>query len=307
MEAAGEVEMFFRGHSSTTYEMEAGIFRKRGHKINETEMLYSIEAEAPSEFTSDRLTFDKLVRAQHYGLRTRLLDITTNPLIALYFASAPEPDNSPNSKDGHIHILKLRRPEIKYFASDTVSCIANLAYLSHGEKQDLISNFEYLIKDLFSKLYENNNVDLDNSQHAPINIIRAARNDKRLYNTLIQRFNDHSATQRLVQCIRVEKPHFTNQIDPADIITPTITLPRKSNARIAAQAGAFITYGLRSFFDTSKISSMPEGHVKLVVSKDYKEKIRRELATLGIDAGTVYPELSFTAEKINQRFEYVPP
>ena len=47
--------------------------------------------------------WDALVVAQHYGMATRLLDWTTNPLIALWFAVA---DEDPE-QDGYIYLLPV--------------------------------------------------------------------------------------------------------------------------------------------------------------------------------------------------------
>ena len=45
--------------------------------------------------------FKILARLQHYGLKTNLIDFTTNPLVALFFAC-----NSPFDEDGRIIVLK---------------------------------------------------------------------------------------------------------------------------------------------------------------------------------------------------------
>lgn len=36
---------------------------------------------------------DILIKMQHYGMPTRLLDLTKNPLVALYFACVSKPNN----------------------------------------------------------------------------------------------------------------------------------------------------------------------------------------------------------------------
>jgi uncharacterized protein YkuJ len=69
---------------------------------------------------------------QHYSLPTRLLDITSNPLIALYFACKSSPED-----DGEVIIFSMEQEKVKYFDSDVASCIANLARLPQSEKNEI--------------------------------------------------------------------------------------------------------------------------------------------------------------------------
>ena len=98
---------FFRGHADKDWEIVPGIYRKdRPYLIeNEYRMIKDVIINCPNDFPPNSTLFERLVRLQHYKYRTRLIDITTNALVALYFATLPY--INPNNRK-HPCCLKMR-------------------------------------------------------------------------------------------------------------------------------------------------------------------------------------------------------
>jgi len=126
----------YRGHAKTSYLLKPSLYRNKGNSKEEKNILRELVGLHPSEFEQDRSAFDQLVRMQHFSLETRLFDVSMNPLVALYFAS-----RSNQSEDGHVIMFDVGKRQVKYFDSDTVSCIANLSSLSSSERNQ-IRHFE---------------------------------------------------------------------------------------------------------------------------------------------------------------------
>ena len=101
----------------------------------ESEMLTDLITRRPEEFRDRDTAISQFVLAQHHGLNTRFLDITTNPLVALFHACEKDFDSN-----GRVHIFAMRRDLVKTFNSDTVSIIANFARLPPSEQNALLTS-----------------------------------------------------------------------------------------------------------------------------------------------------------------------
>jgi hypothetical protein len=263
----------YRGQRDSSWQNVAGIFRPEldGLLKDEKRAVRKMISVQPHEFASDETMFDKLVRMQHFGLPTRLLDVSRNAMVALYFASDPGPRGG-KSSHGMVTAFAIPPELEKYYDSDSVSCISNLSNMTADEK------------DAIHRLTESLNADRGD--------ISDAGN--------IERFNTDGVVYRLMQFIRAEKPYFQPIMNPLDLFVPYYVHPKMSNRRILAQSGAFILYGIHPpewLFRPHQIEETP-----FVVPQGDKRRIREALDNIGINESTLFPEIDKAADRIRNSY-----
>lgn len=121
----------FRGHSNVNYGIRPSLFRNPRFYKNEYMMYQELVIRCPESFASCQTHLDFLVEMQHYGLPTRLLDFSLNPLVALYFAC-----ENPSGV-GEVIMYSVKNEEIVYSKSEKSSILSSLAVLPY-EKQRAI-------------------------------------------------------------------------------------------------------------------------------------------------------------------------
>jgi hypothetical protein len=251
----------FRGHGSASYVLAPSIFRTPITRESEHLLLRELVAAHPEDFVADDSALEMLVRMQHYSLPTRLLDVSMNPLVALYFACESVKKRVPATRgpyrtmqveaDGQVIMLTVNRNRVRYFDSDKVSCIANLARLRYDRKQAIDTSLPQ------------------------------------------DEFNASLPIKRLLHFVRQEKASFEPEIIPADLDDIVLVKPKQSNKRILAQAGAFFAFGrIEELLDDNRAGVAIE---RITIAGDQKATILGDLDKLGINEKTLFPEIERAA------------
>lgn len=124
-------KIFYRGQSRLNFFLEPSVMRTQALEQSESNMYRDLLINCPQNFEKCHSHLEKLVEMQHYGLPTRLLDITRNPLVALYFACCDSSDFY-----GELILISVQEREIRNPQSDSVSILASLPAFSYATQEE---------------------------------------------------------------------------------------------------------------------------------------------------------------------------
>ena len=278
-----DLTFYFRGERTSAWPLAPSVMRRsRDGKFNlrahEGDMLRDLISKRPEDFEGKNAALEQLVVAQHHGLKTRLLDVTRNPCVAL-FSACDERDTAgnsqPNDMDGSLHVFGIQKEMIKPFDSDTISVIANFAKLGRGYQTLLLgkTGTDHIVQD----------------PDIPI------------------QYDYGDALRRLYHFIRQEKPQFEKIIDPRDFLKVFVVEPKQSFERIRAQEGAFIISAFHERFERREIRCRVPNipvyqHETIVVPGHKKGRILGELSLMNFTRETLYPSLDEVANRITRDY-----
>lgn len=279
-ERRSSIAFFYRGHGDIKWDLRPTVFRCRSFTLGESDLMSELASRHPDAFREDVVFFQRLVRARHFELPTRLLDVTSNPLTALYYATEP----TRPARDGVLQIFIVDR-EMEYpFDSDTVSLVSNFTRLSFDQQRALLT--KTMIGE--SGVETRTDAGRDSSQN---------------------RYD--FAMTRLHHFVAGEKPHWENRIKPVDLFKVLLVKPASSFARLKAHEGAFLMSAYHHDLDPFTVNDKVPGsgkyrRVALRVPHDAKQDIRNDLDIVGVNEESLKSDLGSTAKAIGDEIRRRP-
>ena len=265
-----DTTLYFRGEFECGWDLRPSVMRSNVAGY-ERDMLIDLMTKRPEDFNGIPSALAQWVLAQHHGLETRFLDITKNPLVALYHACDNTDQKAQYKGDGRLHVFVVPSTLVKPFNSDAISVIANFARLSRGHQDALLGKRHH-----------------------------------RSGGEIVNAYEYSEAYRILYQLIRQEKPYFDERIDPRDLYRVFVVEPQLSSERIRTQSGAFLVSAFHERFERDEILKCNKripthAHYKLTI-RGCKARILKELQLLNITRETLFPGLDSSAKSVTNYY-----
>ena len=314
--------VIYRGMADTEYDLLPGLARMRIKKPEhdmEATLINDFLTRRPDAF-SGLSEFDTLAKMQHYGLPTRLLDFSLNPLVALYFACESKP-----KKSGRIlcHSTFLQNDSSEYVNAICTSATKKM-FDDNYTVDEYYCNDTLSLRKYLSEAYIYDETTVVRPKYWNQRIANQAGVFMVFPNHLIDRYRyilTHESELGLEMAIR---EYGRGEIDRA-IIEDALNRepidyyrnepdPYLTNACFMKMRQAykdnddFWSKMIKRFNISEEVKPLSQGKISsrfcsIIIEPKNKKKILRDLSYIGFRADYIYPELEYTAQEIKRRFE----
>jgi len=285
-------EFWFRGQSNYQHDLIPTIFRER---YDEAAMYAEFIKRFPEHSNNHKNVFEWLTLMQHYKLPTRLLDWTTNLLVALFFCCNDEENKD---KDGAIFIF-IPLLSVSFLNPFSFECDYNHPKLldtqllepliTSATKEGFLSDVLEICSEFKEYQIRINDFDVINANR---NSIQSSIISKDGRSTFKVTSNSDGSSWKKNPLYSWYYPYK----------------PSHKNPRIRQQQGCFTFhggkyFGKEEFIAMSKMEDGKKSLIKIKISASSKEKILKELKLLGINEATLFPEMEYQAKQIKEIYK----
>ncbi|MGX6592752.1 FRG domain-containing protein [Cetobacterium ceti] len=298
----------YRGQKNANWKLIPSIHRKRNSKdskkFHENNLYKNIKKQNLIEFKEQDLFINEIIRMQHYGIPTPLIDWTFNPLIGLFFATAPSDANDP--QDGKVYIYNYNQ-DISKVNFDTEEYkiysekLKNIYEQAPGKTSNIKDFGENLI--FIESINENNRL----------------KAQKGLFSLDLKPYYKLYFMKNIIKtiCISELKPNnalnktigtfldLLKDDEDTDILSKLenyLEITDNQDKNIFKEKKPKIIERL-AFYDNTNVYSQILDTKNIIILDNDKKNIRQELENIyGIDSSTVYPDLSGYIEYIKETF-----